>query len=226
MPFLSIAQTHIPTFNEGRICPDQYVGEIIVTNNILATNINNNNNNDFFTRTDLINFNRSGKPVIFLILESPHKKEFEGVTPKPAAGNYYGDTGSGIRELLKEVLTSCNYIIPNGTYSLIIMNAIQYQCSLGINPKVYRDKIFIKCWNSFGKQDFEQRLNQYYQIDDIIINACTKGPLRPFPYLYELVENSIVNIGLQSHFKIQHPSSWRRIYNTAFKNGITVNYNW
>ena len=48
-------------------------------------------------------------------------------------------------------------------YKVILMNSIQYQCSLGCNPKKYRDHNWIQYWFSQGKEEFLERLQIYNQ---------------------------------------------------------------
>jgi len=54
------------------------------------------------------------------------------------------------------------------------MNAVQYQCSLGVKPQEYRDKLWCELWFNYNKKDdFIKRLNHYHPY--IIVNACTIG---------------------------------------------------
>jgi len=226
MGFIEIARGKMSDYNEDRICPDQYVGDITVTSNNITLPASNDNDNDFETRENLSTFSRNN-PLIILILESPHIDEYAQNTPRPAAGNRINKTGKAIRKMFNYIISSYNdYTIPSGTYSLIIMNAIQYQCSLGKKPSKFRNDVFLECWDDFGKQDFINRFFSIYQNNDIIINACTKGTDRPYTYLRDLVEEEIINLGYNSHIKLQHPCRWRKIYNTAIKNKIPQNYNW
>lgn len=54
----------------------------------------------------------------------------------------------------------------------MIINAIQYQCSLGEEKSKYKEKIFRECWkNQVFKDDFIKRLKSCSPI--LIINCCT-----------------------------------------------------
>ena len=132
---------------------------------------------------------------------------------KPAAGTI----GRNIRNLFNEAIGLKNHL-KDGYYELILMNTIQYQCSLGFDTKDCRDKIFIKCWNDFGKSDLENRLKSLFNSGDIVINACTAGKTKP--KLREIVENKIIKINGGSTIKVEHSSNWLLRYNTD------KNYNW
>ncbi|WP_422767520.1 hypothetical protein ACOX9X_07095 [Photobacterium leiognathi subsp. mandapamensis] len=145
-------------------------------------------------------YRHSTRPKIIFILESPHVHEYTDV-PLPARKM----TGNMIRRLFPQ------FILDNleSEYEVLLMNAIQYQCSLGVDTAAFRDDVFRDAWSDFGKSDFEKRLKYYYKDCDLIVNSCTKGAKKP--YLRELVESSIFNaLNKSSDYKISHPSSWGR----------------
>ena len=122
-------------------------------------------------------------PTIALVLESPHVEEFKDELA-PAKGR----TGQNIskyllRNLLNYLTTStedniirlfANNTISNGVYRLLLINPIQYQCSLGVSRKGIRDKVFSECWkNHLFVNDFVKRLK--LSQPTIIINCCTGG---------------------------------------------------
>lgn len=121
-------------------------------------------------------------PTIALVLESPHKSEFKNNNYCPAIGT----TGKNIKDyFLKElsdyfcynyggglVNIQRNIILKNGYYRLKLINAIQYQCSLGVKTSNYRDTIFKKCWHyDVFKNNFIYRLKEAKA--SLIINCCT-----------------------------------------------------
>ena len=65
--------------------------------------------------------------------------------------------------------------IENGQYAIMLVNAIQYQCSLGKETKYYRDAVFDEMWKEEDgdEQSLKVRLEKINP--DIIINCCTKG---------------------------------------------------
>ena len=206
---------------ETRRCDDQFVGTAQIIDH--STRLHDDGGTDFAMRIRLQEWDRPKVSAIILILESPHTSEYEYPTPKPAAGDGYGDTGRGLRSLF---YAACpvHLFLPNGDYPLVLMNAVQYQCSLGFNPKKYRNKVFLKCWDLFGKQDFENRLFSMYKGNDIVINCCTAaGPKRR--KLREVVEASCSLVG-GSTLKIEHPANWVREFNAANKQNRSANYAW
>lgn len=115
--------------------------------------------------------------MIVLVLESPHVDEFD-------------NSGSGLRPLVKDRYLR-NYLaslidsafksgiltLNNAkTYSIYLMNAIQYQCSLGIPTEFYRDYVFMYLWENLSK-GFKTRLKNLIATNNVeaIINLCTVG---------------------------------------------------
>lgn len=157
------------------------------------------------------------------------------IAPAPALGT----TGCNLDKYFLELLNSkiSEYRICDGEYNVILANAIQYQCSLGVDTKIYRDRVWLDLWlfKGFNKKAIT-RLQSYKP--DIIINFCTEGShlkdhLRPnrtktvinkkyvdsinkghsiakTTTLRELVSNE-----LRNNFNIlilegNHPSSWEQ----------------
>lgn len=176
---------------EIRSCPDQYMGPL---SQILGK--------QSFPQRILATL-RPNMPCVIMVLESPHIDEFIG-NPGPAKGF----TGEMIRMHLHMALPITNL----HAYGLIVMNAIQYQCSLGVSTDLYRDKVFRATWNSGARESLGDRVKQLYRHGDIIMNCCTKGkdyqtetPLRL------LVEKELRKIlpGVRSVRRL-HPSAWRK----------------
>lgn len=117
---------------------------------------------------------------IVIILESPHKDEFKKSIKKDdffddecEANPALGRTGIKLQEYFNDKVVREKLKI-EGHYCVILMNSVQYQCSLGEKTKLYRDCIWLKYW--FEKEtlnSFEQRLNEYKP--NIVVNLCTKG---------------------------------------------------
>jgi hypothetical protein len=145
---------------------------------------------------------RTGQPCLVMILESPHIEEFIG-DPGPAKGF----TGDMIRTFLHEAI---NLQDVDG-FGLVLINAIQHQCSLGISTSEHRDKVFRAVWAQGGQENFVARLRSVLIPGDAVMNCCTKGndfelntPLR-----------SMVEASMRLHFpavqtiRRMHPASWR-----------------
>lgn len=164
--------------------------------------------NNSFDRRSVAELQDGGRKLI-MILESPHKDEFpEEEAPIPANGT----TGENIKRYLLEVEGLSEY----ADSKLIVMNAIQYQCSLGCDTKRYRDEIFRACWNRGGKEDFISRLREAYRNNDVILNCCTKGDSEGDDL------RDMVCLALRESFPDAtilgrtHPSSWHRRENRNF----------
>ena len=176
---------------ESRCCPDQYVGTL---SQILGRQ-------DFSERLPAVM--RPNLPCIIMVLESPHIDEYIG-TPGPAKGF----TGEMIRLHLQKALPLDGI----SGYGLIVVNAIQYQCSLGVSTDLFRDRVFRAAWNFGGRESLGARVERLYRHGDILVNCCTKGkdyevnmPLRL------LVEGELRRVlpGVRSIRRL-HPSSWRK----------------
>jgi hypothetical protein len=175
---------------EKRSCPDQYLGTL---SEIIGQPV-------FPLRCSVDQ--RPSIPSLILVLESPHIDEFVN-TFGPAKGY----TGEMIRKYLPEAF-ELNRL---GDYGLILLNAIQYQCSLGSNTAVYRDRIFRAVWAQGGKENFQYRFKGALQSSDLVMNCCTKGnDFEIHPPLRSLVEDAIrqINPEIQT-IKRMHPAAWR-----------------
>lgn len=111
---------------------------------------------------------------IVIILESPHRNEYD-INSKlgyPALGK----TGENINNNLETVINTKlkGKMELDQVYDIILMNAVQYQTSLGIDTKVFRDRIWLTLWIENNlRSDFIKRLKKYNP--DIILNFCSKG---------------------------------------------------
>jgi hypothetical protein len=139
---------------------------------------------------------------VVLILESPHINEFVG-----NAGPAKGKSGTLIRKYLSEVL---GQFVPAHA-GLFLVNAIQYQCSLGVSTDKHRDVVFRNAWSIFAQENFCTRLQKLKVGEPIfVVNACTKGKkASDVPTLQELVEVAIQNsLNHHSDLLVSHPVSW------------------
>lgn len=175
---------------ESRQCPDQYLGAIgeLLKEPTFPIRVTAGN--------------RPAEPCVLMVLESPHIDEFTD-EPGPAKGL----TG----EMIRQHLTECLNIPGLEDYGLVLVNAIQHQCSLGSNTIVYRDRIFRAVWSSSGKEDFQSRIAELYQSGDIVVNCCTKGN----DYEIHTPLRNLVEIALRTAIpnvesvRRMHPASWR-----------------
>ena len=171
-----------------KTCPDQCVGEIAKFGH---------DTSDFPRRGPAIQ--RESSPYVILVMESPHTQEFDG-EPGPAKGS----TGDQIRRHIAEILRELS---PSPPSELILVNAIQYQCSLGVDTEVHRDEVFRRFWEKGGRRDFEERLTQVYNPGDLLLNCCTDG--KPTKGLRKLVTAAIHDsLGMVPLHSGPHPCSW------------------
>jgi hypothetical protein len=153
-------------------CPDQYVGIVRYMNSFTFES----DNGDF----NRINLNESFEPkhdfCIIVVLESPHIREYDRKT-KTAIGPANGMTGANIRQFIGFSLGGITLPTVTSKFDLLLVNAIQYQTSLGFSPSRYRDLIFLDLWRMDCTRDgFNKRLENYISryCNGIIINCCTQ----------------------------------------------------
>lgn len=151
----------------------------------------------------------STKPLLRLglLLESPHKDEYQNQQPiRPANGV----TGQKIEALIANRVAKWNSVAtPNGTilqttndYEVILINAVQYQTScyklLGEQwDKTNREHVFKLLFNNFGlRTDLSNRINNYNL--SIVVNCVTVK-------LKNEVSNIVSNLNSVADY---HPSYW------------------
>jgi len=124
----------------------------------------------------------NGKNAISIILESPHKAEFEGVNLESLSlGVIHSrplnnpSTRGSLHRMLNSISFSTAFnsrLDQSCSYDVILINAVQFQCSLGEPTKLYRDQVFVFNWIDY-QNNFIERLKE---IDPkLIINCCTSG---------------------------------------------------
>ena len=169
-------------------CPDQHVGSI--------DDFVDGSADDFPLRNPVTRLDNS--PCVVLVMESPHKDEFIGEW-----GPAKGKTGVQIRRHIASVVRG----LGGQLSALILVNAIQHQCSLGLATHHYRDMVFRSLWANGGAADFERRLTIVYRTGDMLLNCCTRSD--PRNGLRQLVtaaiRNSLGEVPLHSG---PHPYSW------------------
>lgn len=232
--FLEVVNTYLQEVNnnfkiEYRGCPDQCVGSIFIetkqnqngrVKTVVKNLLTNSENNDFKFRDSLRKLPKESKKI-FLILESPHIDEYKGDTA-PAKGK----TGLNIRNYLNLVVyRNLDKFVIDTEYKVVLINAIQYQCSLGVKKSPYRNEVFLRCWAKFGHDDFVTRLKSRLNLGDIIINAATKGDKNS--EIRMMVEKAIKEVNTKgSDIKVKHPSTWDRLVNEVLKRTKDLCFNW
>lgn len=194
---ISTAKISDRALNYGK-CPDQWVADL--------TSIKGEINVQRVQRLNFCTCISKTFPRIIIILESPHVDEFKGDVN--SWGPARGTTGDNIYKLLPEMMRSK---IPDGKYHLVLINTIQFQCSLGLTDRSIRDDVFLNCWSKDSvKSDFISRLRLVVSSEaDIFINACTEIGR-------EQVDNALSSVLTEKHlrFRLWHPSAWARAKNS------------
>ena len=168
------------------LCPDQHAAEIKFDPNSgkfsFTQKITTANYAGMQRKEVNNNFTPTNKAAIILVLESPHKDEYDH--NHHALGPAHGETGDSINACLTKIL---NVAILNSVlnkpctftkYDLLLVNAVQHQCSLGANPRLYRDAMFLYYWEKeCYRKNFFKRLTKTIKKYNscIVINCCTQG---------------------------------------------------
>lgn len=170
-------------------CPDNYVGHVCIANNIVTdvdlwfcSNLRISHHHEVGESKGLkdvkgFDIKRHYKTIV-IILESPHKDEYNKIKNviAPALGTTGCNLDDGFVDKLNNFMTANNSIIKDGIYHVVLMNAVQFQCSMGLKPIVgkIRDENFLSLWASDDiVESFKKRLKKYQP--NIIINCCTNG---------------------------------------------------
>lgn len=180
------------------LCPDQYVGDMILNANNTWTLQNSNITNRTSLGVNNYNVDYSKQPSgnnILLILESHHIHEF-GQNTLPY-GPACGCTGHNIDKWINKVFLNSNNFtnkMKQKSYKLILINSVQYQVSCGTAPLnvVLRDKNWISLWNNGFSQDLIDRIKWFNKSkgDIIIINLCTYGKAGLHYYVNQELRNN------------------------------------
>lgn len=152
--------------------------------------------------------------LLIMVLESPHKDEFkEGKAIAPAQGATGRNIGKCMERQHRHLPNLAS--VASGRYRLVLMNAVQYQCSLGASPtSLFRDHVFRQVWERFGKQDFVGRLTKYLAgvENHLVMVCCSKGetvlPVGKAATLRDMVVEATHGlVGEGRLFRRPHPSS-------------------
>lgn len=166
-------KTNINTFKiENRICKDNLVATVEWKSDKWEFKKNNILPDERIKNFESVNIESKENDRIVIILESPHKDEYSNEIVAPAMGK----TGQNIEKYLLKILNKkIKKPKENGKkYDVILMNAIQYQTSFGIDTEYFRDRVWLTLWNKEGgREEFIEKLKGYKP--DIIFNFCTNG---------------------------------------------------
>lgn len=184
------------------ICPDQFVGECVFSANGFIVEATERKDIDFSKKYK--------EPIIAIILESPHKYEYKNESVGPAKGTtgrlFFNEFGNYLN---KSKIAS--NLSQKDKYKIVFMNSIQYQTSQGkplncIENKCKRDELWLKMFDSFGKDNLLERIKSLKP--DVVINLCTMG----FNNLQLKVDNALKENNAYIYTIGTHPSTWNFQY--------------
>jgi hypothetical protein len=121
-------------------------------------------------------------------MESPHKCEYDkNNNPiSPAMGT----TGINLASNLETLFQNTNLNLSGG-YKIFLVNAIQYQTSLGKDTNCYRVRIWLNTWFNCGYEDLLFRIIKIRP--QIVINLCTKGNHSKDPLFDDFLCKDVAN---------------------------------
>ena len=216
----SVGATNITTSILGinpNPCPDQFRGNYtngVFTSTSQATMLDVDYNSlpmktTYKGNVPIVN------PVIAVVLESPHKSEYNmGLPLGPAKGTTGRLFDNEFTRMFSTSMLNSHFL--SGNYDVILLNAVQFQCSLGQplnnnNNKQVRDRNWLNIFNNHGGAiDIVNRLKALNPA--LIINLCTKG----FSNLQLILDRQ-----LRANFSCPytygtHPSTWNFPYARIF----------
>lgn len=178
--FLNLARSLNESYSEKAIeqCEDNYVGyfdknssEEIEENLWFCKALRVMHGEEIkITPEKLKKIREKSEKIILVVLESPHVEEYNQtcpVAPAPALGM----TG---RMLQKHFTEHINDYVSSGHHHVILSNAIEYQCSLGVDTNIFRDRVWLNLWLCQNLEETFKKKVSYYD-PDIVINMCTRG---------------------------------------------------
>lgn len=192
-------------YADTQICEDYYWG--VLTHGIVKQNPRIEGIP--FPQTQLLYNN-----IIVVIAESPHISEY--VFANGRCVGYKSPLhrcDNRINNYFSKNVN--NWFNTNLDYDIVIVNAIQYQCSFGLklwgntNNQNQRDKVFGWTWNNeLALNDLLYRINKIIKNkkEVILLNSCT-AKLKKYCNSAFLLSTNIIN---QNHFVFdeKHPSRW------------------
>ncbi|MDE6408482.1 MAG: hypothetical protein K2K48_05805 [Anaeroplasmataceae bacterium] len=180
-------------------CPDQIVGQL--SNGVFTSS--NRENIDYSIKNNNYTIQNKLTNPIVIILESPHKNEYDPIT-RSALGPAMGKTGENFKKYFASLIVKSKIYQSIATLhcDIVLVNAIQYQCSLGMslnnttNAKS-RDDNFNTCFDNNNTNDLKDRLIAIAPI--ATINLCTAQ-------FRAKIMNKCSNFS--NYTDGNHPSSW------------------
>jgi hypothetical protein len=195
----------------GAVLPssDQHVGRIIVDSHTLHLREEPRDNIVYNDDGYVYSSGNTYAPhTLLVILESPHRFEYDA-SGHPVA-LVMGKTGCLFFRLFEDALRSSVMRIKEGTYDVVLANAVQYQTSCGLSPmdRTLRDKNWFSIYDDHGgEENLRQRifaLKPWYTVN------CATGGRNPSG-IRARVSKSLDAFGLikgKHYTEGTHPASW------------------
>lgn len=178
--FLNIARSLDKSYHTKSVeqCGDNYVGyfkkscsEKIEENLWFSKALRVKHGDEIrITQEKLKEIREKGEKIILVVLESPHVDEYNQtcpVAPAPALGM----TG---KMLERHFIERINDYVSSDQYHVILSNAIEFQCSLGVDTNIFRDRVWLNLWLCENLAEMFKARVKYYN-PDIVVNLCTHG---------------------------------------------------
>lgn len=200
--------------NQTNPCRDMFVGQL--SNRQYTANNQRYQNSDAYAidynsssiSYDLNNPNSFQNDILVCILESPHRDEYLINTNTRWGHAAMGQTGKLFDKNFYNMLSQNHGNIAIGTYDVVLLNSVQFQCSNGLRPlnKTVRDGN----WNSMinNNEVYDDLLRRIESLNPrYIINLCTKGNINLQLILHaKLLAGNVLQGTRFTHG--WHPSSW------------------
>lgn len=181
---------------------DEFIGELCFdsSNNGWTFKLRDDYDSKFIPSKDV-----AGENVIAVILESPHKHEFESVSLTSDDNKSYNSrplNNSKSRKALSCILkyVMISFYDKSKTYKIVLINAVKFQNSLGKNlnedsNRDIRNQNWLKNWIEF-KDDLSKRVKD---VDpELIFNLCTQGAyLKSTKTFQDIDNNYLQSFGLK-----------------------------
>lgn len=195
-------------------CCDMFVGQL--SNGAYTANAQRYQNPDLYAIDyqlggvvyDLDNPKAFRNEILLCIIESPHRDEFSIRGPVNLGYAAMGKTGRLFDRSFYNKLSQNHGNIATGTYDVVLLNSVQFQCSDGLRPlnKTVRDEN----WNCMinDNQVYDDLLLRIESLNpQYIINLCTKGNINLQLILHTklLTDNVLQGTNFTHGW---HPSSW------------------
>ncbi len=165
-----------------KVCHDEIIAVVQVSNSQINIRRPKAYQTQFVGLDTYVAHQHRYRAPILIVTESPHIEEFKvyGVSDFSSGQPVYarpvnGLTGQNIVGQLVGLLNGSSILAEDGNYPVIVVNALQEQCSEGRNTLDLRTRHFIGLWAQ--RRDYlAERLNMLNPC--VVLCSCTVGDFR------------------------------------------------